>query len=240
MLNGIDRLSTLAAARSGISYLQTALIAAVLLGMAFTPSASADPVYTYTYTGHNFNSLRNCVGNPPPCGYNGGPGTDTNISGFFSLAAPLAANSTYHLEPDTEAGGTITNFAFTDGTNSWNIGNFYANPNASLPFLDGTAVPDFSVTTDASGAITSWDLNIFAAVSFNGGQIGTCTANYDLCGSSTVDGSQAFNNYDDYIYSDPGTWSETQSGVSIPEPTSVLLLAAGLVGLRWRVRRGLV
>lgn len=56
-----------------------------LLGVCLAAGLSVDPAYgdvIYTYTGNQFNDLRNGATCPPTC----------NVTGYFDLAAPLADN----------------------------------------------------------------------------------------------------------------------------------------------------
>src|SRR5581483_11511944 len=74
------------------------LLAGAALGLALSAGAQV----TYTYTGDPFS-------------YNGSAYSYvTHVSGSFTVASPLAANTTLNLFPYT-VGGTITSYSFTDG-----------------------------------------------------------------------------------------------------------------------------
>lgn len=176
-------------------------LAVALLAIVAARSARAD--YTYTYTGNPFSYV--------------GTGPDvSNVSGYFDVSYQLAADTTYDLTPYTVGG--VVNFDFTDGRTTWDMANFSATST-----IAGGAPPGFSVTTDASGQIVSWYLQIYSA------NAAVTTCNGSACdtvfGYDSDDASGVFFNYDAYIFDSPGTWAE------VPEPSTGLLFVAGLMGL---------
>jgi MYXO-CTERM domain-containing protein len=191
--------------RLGIA--RAVLIAGVLLTMGLAQSAKADTVYTYA---------------GQPFAYNGSWGL-TGVQGSFTVSSPLAADTAYNLTPDT-LGGTITGYDFTDGKTTWDLAN-YVTGNPAQAGYNGPS--DFSVTTNASGEIVSWDLNIYNSV----GVITTCSSCNSLGGP--YDDTSVFYNYDGYNNPGNGAGTWTGSGPTpTPEPsTSSLLFGAGLLGL---------
>ena len=150
---------------------------------------------TYTYTGNDFI-------------YASSPYTTSDsVSGEFTLSSPLANNIT------TLTTITPVSFSFTDGVNT--ITNLTAGVNVSY----------FEFETNASGAITYWDIN----VSTNSGDENIQSYNepggYD-------DAGYHYNASSFGIASVPsaGTWSESTPSAT-PEPSSLVLFATGLIGL---------
>lgn len=193
------------------------LCAVYFLGLPL--AAHADSA-TYTYTG---NAFTNC--------YNAYAGTCANDTVSITLAAPLgdnlnAANIT----------ASITAFSFSDRS------GLKVNPsNALFGF--------FYVSTDSSGNITQWsgeagvctDPSCSASdfVVTDGGLVrGTpvsvfldfATVNYPTgnpCITFTSFDATACSLLDTaYVFSNPGTWT-----VSTPEPSTMLMLGSGLIGL---------
>jgi hypothetical protein len=127
----------------------------------------------------------------------------TSISGSFTLSSALGDNFKGDVTP--------TSFSFDNGG-----GVFISSADANIE------AESFYVVTNGSGVITNWIVQLQACIpncsfyieTFNvPGQI------YDAVGYFT-----------DYAENsnDPGTWSE--SGAT-PEPSSLLLLGTGLLGL---------
>lgn len=189
-----------------------------VLSLMLPGSLRADS-YTYTYTGN-------------PFGYNGSAYPLTGVSGSFTLASPLAFGATTDLAPDT-AGSPVTSYSFTDGKSSWTLGNFVLAPPA---YPDGPQNA-FSVTTDASGQIVAWDITIYSGLYPSGGWIFTCNEGAACTTGVSQDG---VNDWDlDYnadlggggVYGAYSQGSWVYSSVSTPEPSSLLLIAIGLLGL---------
>jgi hypothetical protein len=181
--------------------------------MLCTTPASAQEVFTYT--GKPFLYIGGC------CGV-------SKVSGSFSVASTLAANTTYNLS------GTVASYSFTDGRTTWTPANYPGS--AVAPF---NLTNEIVVTTGATGNIASWQINL---VSNNpDAQITTQSMDYAGVGG-VLDATNVYNNYNAYSFAPgnpngeqgvPGIWSVT----SVPEPGSWLMLFAGL-GLVGRLGRG--
>ena len=170
-----------------------ALLVFTLLAISLTPSAGAGTV-TYTYTGRPYspNAPTFCNGTyTATC-------TQHAVTGFFTVAnafAPNLSNFTF----------TPLQFSFTDGG-----GVFVLTSAEQLP------LSTFQVSTDASGNIISWDINLATnagdCVSISGDE---CIGSYQNVGGQSGDFSvYAFNlNTPSQSFgagqnsNTPGTWS---------------------------------
>ncbi|HZQ48423.1 MAG TPA: PEP-CTERM sorting domain-containing protein [Verrucomicrobiae bacterium] len=192
------------------------LLAGAALGLALSAGAQV----TYTYTGDPFS-------------YNGSAYSYvTHVSGSFTVASPLAANTTLNLFPYT-VGGTITSYSFTDGRYTLNNGN-YATSNP-IGYGTGGSAPTFAVTTGASGNIINWDLNILSPAAYiNSYNVSSWSAPvyntlYNEGGPSDGVVAEPSSPYDAYNFGSAGTWTVT----GVPEPGTLSLMALGLGGLAW-------
>ena len=187
---------------------------------AFFLAQSARAQETFTYIGQPFS-------------YNGSAySTVTKISGFFTVASPLAPNSSYTNSGLTlwkvgdGAGPAIANYSFTDGRYINNYANYSTTGGPGGVWGNGTGsgTTIFDVTTGASGNITSWYLNILSSTA----QMNTfdCPASYPY-GANVSDQvtAEPSSPYDAYNFSSPGAWTVT------PEPAAFSLMGLGLGGL---------
>jgi hypothetical protein len=143
-----------------------------------------------------------------------------SVTGWFTVASPLGANL------PTSNIITPTAFSFTDGEDT--IAN-NLNDASTL----------FTIGTDASGNIENWNISV------NGidGSWGTITGGPG--NGPWPSGESGFDNWEDYAPGLPtrfefaeiaGTW---QSPSSVPEPSSLMLLGTGALGLIGAIRRKL-
>lgn len=193
------------------------------------PSAKADT--TYIYTGTPFTI---CTYGPCPANF-----TSDYITASITFASPLG--SIPSLTPETPISWTLGD-AF---------GNFFYSSSATPTYLTGfpsVGAPSLALSTDSNGNIVDYgmlafpdevlgivgvaEVGIFSpAVTFTQGCPGggTCTTagfveiNWDP--NSPQDGRPAEWDADASV---AGQWTQLNS---VPEPSSLLLLATGLLGL---------
>ncbi len=114
----------------------TSAVAASALALALIPAESANAAVTYTYVGPNFNVL------VPDASVSTHFTTSDHITGTVTFSAPLAANL-----PLTSEIANLTDFTFSAGPETLT--------KATANFLT-----TFEISTDASGNITGWLINI--------------------------------------------------------------------------------
>jgi hypothetical protein len=186
---------------------------------------SAQAVTTYAYTGNFFNVFAT---NDPPAGdYD----ATMRVTGFFSLADPLAPNLiNQNIVPD------LLGFSFSDGRQT-------------LTSADATPTL-FSVSTDPAGTITGWGITVEKGnVPFDSQNPAayfgidtrsslTDSGKIDVC---AVEAGGICSDRNDDVggrFLAPGIWSVSESAV--PLPAALPLFAAGLGALGligWRRKR---
>ncbi len=181
-----------------------------LVVLSLARPASADE--TYTYTGNPFSTFSGTDACPPVCG----------LSGSFTVATPLGDNF-------APAFLTVESFSFTDG-------GFTFTPTTAV------GIEGIKVGTNALGQIDVWEIDL-ATASTSGvyqGIYGTIQTGFIFDESYVYDQNTgehlAMATNDD----NPGTWVASSSSPSMPEPSSLLLLGAGLLSVASGRRRKLL
>ena len=189
--------------------------ALLIMGSSVSPALTAT---VYSYTGNPFVFLTNSVPNPP-----GAYDSTMSVNGSFTLENPLPSNL-----PFQNIFADVLDFSFFDGRNSLTIANT-------------GIVNNFSIETNASGAISTWSINLqtsstsslllgqqaFRIFSGSGSDIGNifqCVlreSNATFCQGLAEDRGQ--------VNSNPGTWAAATVGPSaVPLPAALPLYATGI------------
>jgi hypothetical protein len=157
--------------------------------------------YTYTYTGNTFGS--SSVSSTGFYGVRGGYSLEDFVSGYFTIAAPLAANLS-----DVNITADVLDFEFTDNRFQDRV------PSTS----NSTA---FYFSTDAQGNIVDW---FVAASILNVDWVVTTKGLSDVDYDEASLGNRA--SYA-YVQGNPGTWTVAGGTESpVPEPSSAVLLGS--------------
>lgn len=184
-----------------------AVMIGALLTMYLPGSAMADTIYTYT--GEDY----------------------TVCGGIYCSGGPFALSVTFETTltdialanlPFTDISDTVTSFTFTDGTG-------LRRDNINTP----PGQFEFSIATDASGAIVSWFVGAYSFPATTQMQSNWMSPFGFIPGADFSETTPGFAGDFGFIFNNPGTWSKTR----VPEPTTFALLAAGLaIGRFLRVR----
>jgi hypothetical protein len=177
---------------------------------------SASALATYSYTGLNFTFI---FDNTPPAGTFTGA---DSVSGSFDLAVPLGPSFAL-----SDISGSVLSYSFTDGRSIFTDG--------------GSAITNFDVETDGSGAISDWVLSFEIGVPATmvgdttralGTQFTSDFGNVSECTAASGGNCTTFS-ADNGIVNvvGGGTWT------FVPEPTTASLLGLGLAGLAVQRRR---
>ena len=180
------------------------LLVCSLAFTTFSPSVKAD---TYNYAG---NTMLSCTGTLP-C---------TAITGSFTISGPAAplislGSFTSQGPAPVDVAADISSFSFTDGVTT------LANTTSGI-------VSSFQVITDASAALLYWD------ISLSDGNVSYLIENAKAAGDQVQLGPNGVNGVASNLGSPgivtPGQFTLSTAPVTAPEPSSLSLLAIGLVG----------
>jgi hypothetical protein len=171
--------------------------------LLFTVSTTVSANTTYMYTGAEFTEK---------------PTTPllTQITGFLTFSDPILPSSTYFYSYMDNYDPTLVDWSFTDGFKTYD-----------------SVIPPYryvSLGTDSEGNIIQWDIKFTVQIGPNNYANMEATSNFMNPGYDQAWGTlyQGMGNpslpYLAYT-SEKGSWSR------VPEPSTVLFIVSGLVGL---------
>jgi hypothetical protein len=168
---------------------------------------------TYTYTGTDFTYTTSSAAYP----YS----TSDYIAITLDLSAPLAANTSYILDPSYATPSTLDSWTASNGVNT------FSSISPGFGFIE--------LETDPSSNIEFWEIILFYEPSSTEYGIEAINSAGEFVEMGITDDSTG--NYGGESLT-AGTWQETGAPV-VPEPASLLLLGSGVAALltarrRWR------
>jgi hypothetical protein len=187
------------------------VLAAALCGLllAALPSTTAMADTVYTYTGNPFTTAISGLFVALPAG---SFTASDFVSGSFTVSSPLGA--------DLVAQIISPSYSFTDGPDTFSS----SNPNVSK----------FEIWTDANGDISNWDIVLADDQSFNP----SLKTENPLGVAPFITEDLGFaDNVEGINFANPGTWTQTTTDPTVPEPSSLVLLGTGVLSAAGALRR---